>query len=328
MNKTIIFHSGQVSERGTEVALFDYAHYNERLLGNRSICLFPKDRILSESVNRRFTERFLVRYYGSHGEWDGILRETGAKGFYSIRYGGGMGRAELPSAAPSFIHCVFDTRKPYGDVCAAISPYLNRKFHTRLPVLPHIVEKKSAATEDLRPSLGIPREAVVFGCYGGATSFSLPFAREAVRTAAARREDARFLFMNIEPFAAPPNVRFLAGSSDLDEKQRFINSCDAMLHARKDGETFGLAVAEFFISGKPVLTYRPRLDPRRRYDRAHLDILGGRGIVYRSRRELEELLTLYRGGAVAAADIAAAYLDPFSPRRAMDIFDELFASKL
>ena len=38
------------------------------------------------------------------------------------------------------------------------------------------------------------------------------------------------------------------------EKEAFYRTCDAMLHARRDGETFGLAVAEFSVRNKPVIT--------------------------------------------------------------------------
>lgn len=37
------------------------------------------------------------------------------------------------------------------------------------------------------------------------------------------------------------------------EKTTFINTCDAMLWARHDGETFGLAIGEFSSKNKPVI---------------------------------------------------------------------------
>jgi len=328
VKKRIVFNSGQVGERGTEVALFDYAFANEEILGNESICLFPRDKIVSETANAKFNKYFTVRYYEDWRQWDGLMRELGADGFYSIRYGGGAGSEELPSAVPSFIHCVFDTRHPYGTVCASISPYLNKKFHTALPVMPHIVERKSDAEDDLRESLGINRQATVFGCYGGRESFSVGCAQRAVAEAAGARPDIFFLFMNIEPFCEDPQVRFLPGSTDADEKQRFINSCDAMLHARSDGETFGLSVAEFFISGKPIITYIPRFDPRRRYDRAHLDMLEGACSVYSSKRELLHILLNFQKRELDEALIDVTYLKPYSRERVMGIFDELFVSRL
>lgn len=328
MKKRIAFQSGQVSERGTEVALFDYALANERVLGNESICLFPRDRILSETANERFRRLFEVRYYDSPADWDGLLDELRVDGFYSIRYGGGFGKDELPRDIPAFIHCVFDTRRPYGALCASISPYLNKKFHTALPVMPHIVEKKSDAQDDLREALGINRQATVFGCYGGRESFSISCAQRAVAEAAVARPDYFFLFMNIDPFCEDPHVRFLPGNTDADDKQRFINSCDAMLHARSDGETFGLSVAEFFISGKPIITYMPRFDPRRRYDRAHLDMLDGACSVYSSKRELLQILLTFQKRELDESLIDVTYLKPYSRERVMGIFDELFVSRL
>ena len=328
MKKRIAFQSGQVSERGTEVALFDYALGNERVLGNESICLFPRDRILSETANERFNRLFEVRYYDSPADWDRLLEELRVDGFYSIRYGGGFGKDELPASVPAFIHCVFDTRRPYGALCASISPYLNTKFHTALPVMPHIVQKKSRVRENIRAVHGLGSGVTVFGCYGGKQSFSVECARKAVLEAARAGEGLAFLFMNIEPFCEAPNVFFLPGSTDADEKQRFINSCDAMLHARSDGETFGLSVAEFFISGKPIITYKPRFDLRRRYDRAHLDMLDGACTVYSSKRELLHILLNFQKRELDEALIDATYLRPYSSERVMGIFDELFVSKL
>ena len=43
---------------------------------------------------------------------------------------------------------------------------------------------------------------------------------------------------------------------DLNKKVEFISSCDAMIHARQMGETFGAAVSEFSIKNKPVITCR------------------------------------------------------------------------
>ena len=35
--KKIAFHSNQLSLRGTEIALYAYAKYNEEILGNKSV---------------------------------------------------------------------------------------------------------------------------------------------------------------------------------------------------------------------------------------------------------------------------------------------------
>ena len=50
-------------------------------------------------------------------------------------------------------------------------------------------------------------------------------------------------------------------------KIKFINSCDAMLHGRSLGESFGIACGEFAIRNKPIFTYNFSRD------RAHIDLL-------------------------------------------------------
>mmetsp|Transcript_20760 Transcript_20760/g.47858 ORF Transcript_20760/g.47858 Transcript_20760/m.47858 type:complete len:107 (-) Transcript_20760:267-587(-) len=61
-----------------------------------------------------------------------------------------------------------------------------------------------------------------------------------------------------------------------------------MLHARLSGETFGLAVGEFAAHGKPVITSSEHTDRGRA--RAHLDNLGTRGLYYRDKASLLQLL--------------------------------------
>jgi len=56
---------------------------------------------------------------------------------------------------------------------------------------------------------------------------------------------------------------------DQGEKARFFATCDIMLHARLHGETFGLAVGEFAVLGKPVITFAGSRE------RAHLEMLEG-----------------------------------------------------
>ena len=48
--KKISFHSNQLSLRGTEIALFAYAKYNEEILGNKSLFDNPNSEIPLGSV--------------------------------------------------------------------------------------------------------------------------------------------------------------------------------------------------------------------------------------------------------------------------------------
>ena len=76
-----------------------------------------------------------------------------------------------------------------------------------------------------------------------------------------------FLFVNTQKFCPDlPNIIHLNVIVDLNDKRRFINTCDAMLWARSDGETFGLSIAEFSICNKPVIACKTG-------DLAHVELL-------------------------------------------------------
>jgi hypothetical protein len=61
-----------------------------------------------------------------------------------------------------------------------------------------------------------------------------------------------------------------------------------MIHARSDGETFGLAIGEFSSLNKPIITCRSSVD------NCHIDILGDNGIIYNSEEELVTILNNIR----------------------------------
>ena len=59
MNYKVAFYSPHMSLRGTEVALYDYARYNEELLGNHSIIIsHANDKRNDETVIDKFKKRF------------------------------------------------------------------------------------------------------------------------------------------------------------------------------------------------------------------------------------------------------------------------------
>ena len=161
-------------------------------------------------------------------------------------------------ACKTVVHSVFQFFEPHGDVYAYISDWLSTKMSGgAVPNVPHMIHL-SRTSSDLRTELGIPKEAVVFGRSGGEETFDIPFVHTAVYDIAKHNLDRYFIFLNTHSFCAPlPNIIHLHGTADLVRKTAFINSCDAMLHARQSGETFGLAVAEFSSRNKPIITWAP-----------------------------------------------------------------------
>ena len=148
-----------------------------------------------------------------------------------------------------------------------------------------------ASEEDLRGKLGIPKGAKVFGRHGGWDTFNIPFARRAVVEHARNYTSDHFVFLNTETIRGTEsfsNVHYLQATVDPFEKAKFLATCDAMLHARWHGETFGLAVGEFAVLGKPVITFA---DSR---ERAHLEMLGRQSLQYRHAGELIKILRDFR----------------------------------
>lgn len=160
-----------------------------------------------------------------------------------------------PNTVPTLVHCVFCNYGSKGNVRAAISPYI----HQPAPVLSNIVHVDTDERGDLRTELGIPSSAIVIGRYGGMNTFNVPFVVDHVAPYARAHPDVYFLFMNTRRFTtdpAPSNILFLPASRDVNYKTKFVRTCDAMLHARADGETHGMACGEFALLGRPVITTR------------------------------------------------------------------------
>jgi hypothetical protein len=272
--KRIAFHSNQLSITGTEIALFDYAINNQDLLGNRSLILFnathPANR---PEALEKFSARFDVLSYRDPAEIDGLLAHAGADLMYTIKSGKRDGI--ISNIVPTMVHAVFPTHpgQRHGASYAFISEWLSLHCSNHsIPCVPHIVGLPDEDA-DLRAELGLPTDALVIGCFGGSQSFNVPSAIEAVKRLL-EHESMRFIFMNIAAFVDHPRAIFLPGSTDMSFKTKFINSCDAMLHARKLGESFGLACAEFSIRNKPVMSWAHTKHWHQQ------DVLGTKGFYY------------------------------------------------
>lgn len=129
--------------------------------------------------------------------------------------------------------------------------------------------------------------------------------------------------MNTPRFCEPlPNVIHLEATSDEETKNRFVRTCDAMIHARHSGETFGLAIAEFSTHNRPVFTSSIHDD----YGAArhHINTLGSKGIFYHDLLSLKKQLLSFDRDAAKSRDWNA-YRD-YEPEKVMEIFEREFLS--
>ena len=124
-----------------------------------------------------------------------------------------------------------------------VGDYLNKRYKKEIPVLPPIV-RKHKYKGNFREKYKIPHNATVIGRHGGKDTFDIDFVKEAI-IEVANTENIYFLFLNTKKFSNHKNLIFIDTFLEEKDLSVFIDTCDGMIHARNDGETFGLAPAEF-----------------------------------------------------------------------------------
>jgi hypothetical protein len=315
----VAFHVNEILERGTGVCVYDYAHYNETILGNRSLLVTRAPEDCQPDALQRCRERFEVVHYAEADRLEkDVLEPRGVDVLLAIKSGEDDG--VVTQGIRCAVQAVFQRNEPHGDVYAYNSEWLARTMQGAVGRwVPHVVHPPADGA-DLRSELGIPRDAVVFGRHGGFTTFDLAWVPPVVTRVARRRRDIHFVFLNTRfprpRFRAlPGNVHFLPTTVDPAARSRFINTCDAMIHARQGGESFGLACAEFSAHDKPVITWAGGVD------RAHHEILGRSALRYQDGPELYDLLTGFEPDPSRRWDVVT---ERYSPQRVMRRFREVF----
>jgi hypothetical protein len=255
MNKNlkIAFHTKELNLRGTCIALYDYAHYFEKLLYGKSIIIIYKNANHDENVLLKFKKRFLVKTYTTNTELENFISDCDI--FYTIKYGL-INDEYIPSNIKTCIHCVFDMSEPHGNVYASVSKQLAQKYGKTLYV-PHMISLKASKNkmDNLRKELKIPENDIVFGRHGGLDTFDLRMTHMAIARSLIEKQNIHYIFVNTMRFVKHDRVYFINKIIDNDEKNRFICSCDAMIHGQSLGETFGIAIGEFSINNKPIIAY-------------------------------------------------------------------------
>lgn len=315
MSKTIIFHNDRIDERGTCVSMYDYGHYNEVILNNKSIIMTKKSGDHVPEVIHKFSKRFKILYYNNESEIEELVKNYDI--FYTITYGTKNINKVNVTNIKYCIHCVFDLSEPHGDVYAAVSKTLADKFNSPLYV-PHMVGLMSSRTkENMRKELGIPEDAVVFGRHGGRDTFDLHIAKKAIVNAVNAFEHIYFIFVNTPVFYNHVRIIHLDKIIDLGEKNRFICSCDAMIHAQSLGETFGLCIGEFSVNNKPIICYNGKV-----WNGHYLNILKDKAFYYKTEDELYSILTTFNPKERPNKDWNQ--YKQYSPENVMKKFKEVF----
>ncbi len=323
----IFFHLNRFSIRGTEIAIYDYAHYNEKILNNKSIIVVPSNfrekkdyngkNIHNDDIYKKFNTRFEMVTYDSLEQLEELTKTHNIDIFYNLKSGENDNFSV--SGVKNINHCVFtyDQNNAHGDIYIPISSTIvPENMINYTPYVPHIVNLPLNCAENLRTLLNIPLDAIVFGRHGGWESFNIDFVKETIGEVI-NRHNIYFVFLNTEPFIDSNKVIFLNETADVEYKTKFINTCDVMIHARVEGESFGFSIAEFSVLNKPIITFwdSENKNPKHHH---HIDVLQNSGLYYKNKDELYTILTTFK----KETKFEDKYYNLYSPEIVMKKFDE------
>ena len=313
------------TERGTETATYDYARYNEELLGNKSyiICFteqkqkeinFPSTRVSYS----KFKNRFEILEINDISEMKEIISNKCLTHFYTLTHGGediyNFNNKNIWNNCKTIKHCVFNTTHNESDCYICIEDYLNKHYNTKVSVVPHIIHFSNNNNENLREKLNIPQSAIVLGRHGGSNTFNIKYVYDCIKETIICNKNIYFLFLNTDKFYEHEHIIYLEKTTNDIEKQKFINTCDAMIHARLDGETFGISIGEFSIKNKPIITTNNG-------HFAHVNIMKNKAILYNNKEELIDIFNNIETIINSRTDWNV-YKD-YSPEKVMKQFKEI-----
>jgi len=320
--KKIVLHTNSLNERGTSVAIYDYAFYLRKYLNLDPIIFYDLKLENYQDSIENFEKQFKTIGYKLFDEVDNFIEKNGIDYFYAIKYGNKDG-IEV-SNAKNLIHSVFcsDTNEVHGDRYAFISEWMTQKTDYKIPFVPHMINLPDH-DQNYRKDFGIPESATVIGRYGGKDTFNIDFVIESILEVLEKRSDIWFLFMNTDFKINHERCLYFNPVINLHYKVQFINTCDAFLHARDYGETFGLSILEFASKNKQIISYD-------NYDLQNNHPLGGRNhfmflndncFKYQNKKDLQNiLLNINRNNP-----FNTEYLnEEFSPKSVIKKFEEVF----
>lgn len=315
----VLFHTNTLNYRGTAVSTTQYAKYNQEILGNTSVISYnknisyEKDMGTEEEVLANLRKDFEVVEYENILDLEKIIDKQGIDAAYFQVAGN---KDVVPTNTKSLVHTVFQYNEPYGNVYAYISEWLS-KFVSKgeHPFVPYIVDLPSP-NKSYREMLGIREDQVVLGRIGGYYTFDIVGVKAAIIELVQNTDKYVFLFVGTEPFVNHPNVKFIKEIHSPQLKANFINSCDAMIHARSRGESFGLAVAEFLYFNKPVVSWAGGTDLN------HLVMLENSNTLYSGRDSLLEIISNI--DTLKNKEDWSKRVANYSPKLVMQKFNEVF----
>lgn len=310
------FYLREMNYRGIANSIYLFAQNNQSILKNKSFIFYNNLALDNKNdVIKKFQNKFTTFKINNFKEIEKINKKIKLDYIYFQR--GGI-KEKLVQNVKNLVHAVFPQNifQYHGFRYAYISSWLsktcsNNKF--KFVPLPILISKNK---KNLRDKLKISKNSHIFGYHGGETSFDLDFVKDAIQEIVSKNLNIYFVFMNIKKFTSHRQIIFLKGSFNIYEKNKFLNTCDAMIHARSLGESFGISCAEFAAKNKPILTYGFCRE------RAHFDICKKNIIPYFSYHDLVNQILNFK-----KKKISSNIHNEFSETKTIKLFNHIFLKR-
>jgi len=312
----ILLHDNYLCERGSTVALYDYAYFLQKILNIECYITYNSaNKANNIQIIKKFEKEFtMLPYENDFCAIEAHIKNNSIDLFYIIKAGENDGK--ISRLVKTCVHAVFpcDPRKEkHGDAYAYVSKWLSTACsENTIPYVPHMINLPDVE-ENYREQLNIPKDSIVFGRYGGTDTFDIPFVHAVVSSILQLRPDAYFLFCNTNQFISHPRVLYVNSIASLVSKVKFINTCNAFLHARSRGETFGLAVLEFMSKNKPIFTFGQSPEKN------HYELLNNQGYIYNTPEQLHKQLLDF-----TPHNINYSKVEEYTPNKVIEKFKAVF----
>ena len=223
-----------------------------------------------EEISKEF-EMFPYQFF-----WQLKNREKKFDVGYFIK--AGFDDGQIFKSTPSIVHSVFQEYEPHGDYYLYVSEWLadlmrskscgeghshqdkcRTKNCSNFEYLDHAVSMPETDA-NLRSILQIPTDDIVGVRYGGFDTFDIDWVKEALLEILDGDSRFHLVFANTRQFLHHPRAHFLSTIFEPIDKSRFLKTGNFFIHARKQGESFGLAILESISVGIPVITFCGGLD--------------------------------------------------------------------
>lgn len=313
----IAFHDNCLTVRGTTTCIYNFAYWGRELLGFDPIIMYNESNAANDREGyEKCAKEFKVIGYSNKTDIDSILEKEDCEYFFMKK--GGSPDGIISTVSKNLINACAANWNPnwiHGDVYAMGSEWLSKITNYTVPYVSDIVILPDIE-DDMRSELGIPKNHFVFGRTGGFETFDLMWVKQTISKALELRSDIWFVFQNTDKFIDHERVIYLERNSCEKTKVKFINTCDAMIHARQIGESFGVACAEFSLRNKPVITWNGSPE------RSHIDILNDKGIYYSNIDDLMHILLNIDKKEINS--LSWNQYEQFSPKPIMEKFNEVY----